>query len=155
MPVQEVKVTKTEVATASSTTPPKRTIGNSRVGMDAAAFKRSVLDHLLFTVAKDLREASAQDLYQAFAHTVRDRLVHRWLATQRTYDDLDPKRVYYLSSEFLTGRSLGMCLLNLGLWETAEGLAAERNFDLEKVLDQEGDPGLGNGGLGRLAACFM
>ncbi len=127
----------------------------TRVGMDPGTFKRSVLDHLLYTCARELREASGRDLYQALAHTVRDRLVHRWLATQRTYQERDVKRVHYLSSEFLTGRSLGLCLLNLGLYETAEALAAERSFDLEQVLDQEGDPGLGNGGLGRLAACFM
>jgi starch phosphorylase len=123
--------------------------------MEAGAFKRSVLDHLLYTCAKEPREASAQDLYQALAHTVRDRLVHRWLATQRSHDEKDVKRVYYLSSEFLTGRSLGLCLLNLGLYETAEALAGERGLDLGHVLDEEGDPGLGNGGLGRLAACFM
>ena len=127
----------------------------TRVGMDARAFRRSVLDHLLFTCVKDLSDASAGDLYRALAHAVRDRLVHRWLATQRTYDERDVKRVYYLSSEFLTGRSLGLCLLNTGLYETAEALAAEKAFDLGHVLDQEGDPGLGNGGLGRLAACFM
>jgi starch phosphorylase len=127
----------------------------TRVGMDPRGFKRSVLDHLLFTCARDLRDASARDLYRAMAHAVRDRLVHRWLATQRTYDERDVKRVYYFSSEFLTGRSLGLCLLNMGLYETAETMAAERSFDLGHVLDQEGDPGLGNGGLGRLAACFM
>jgi starch phosphorylase len=127
----------------------------TRVGMDPRAFKRSVLDHLLFTCAQDLHDASSRDLYRAMAHAVRDRLVHRWLATQRTYDEKDVKRAYYLSSEFLTGRSLGLCLLNMGLYETAETLAAERAFDIGQVLDQEGDPGLGNGGLGRLAACFM
>jgi starch phosphorylase len=134
---------------------PKLPSGATRVGMDAVAFKRSVLDHLLYTCATEPRDASAQELYEAFAHTVRDRLVHRWLATQRTYEDRDVKRVNYFSSEFLTGRSLGLCLLNLGLYEMAEALAAERGFDLGNVLDAEGDPGLGNGGLGRLAACFM
>ena len=127
----------------------------SRVGMDTRAFKRSVVDHVLFTYARSLRDASAHDVYRAMAHAVRDRLVHRWLATQRTYDERDAKRVYYLSSEFLTGRSLGLCLLNTGLYQAAEELAAERGFELGHVLDQEGDPGLGNGGLGRLAACFM
>jgi starch phosphorylase len=126
-----------------------------RAGGDPRAFKRAVVDHLLFTCARDLGDASARDLYRAMAHAVRDRLVHRWLATQRTYDDRDVKRVYYLSSEFLTGRSLGLCLLNMGLYEAAESLAAEDGFDLGHVLDEEGDPGLGNGGLGRLAACFM
>jgi starch phosphorylase len=127
----------------------------TRVGMDPSIFKRSVLDHVLYTCARELREASAADFYQALAHTVRDRLVHRWLATQRTYQERDVKRIHYLSSEFLTGRSLGLCLLNLGLYQTAEALAAERRLDLGDILDAEGDPGLGNGGLGRLAACFM
>jgi starch phosphorylase len=123
--------------------------------MDPASFKRSVIDHLLYTCAKEPRDANLADFYAAFALTVRDRLVHRWLATQRTYEEKDVKRAYYFSSEFLTGRSLGLCLLNMGLYEIAEAMAAERGFALDKVLDQEGDPGLGNGGLGRLAACFM
>jgi starch phosphorylase len=123
--------------------------------MDPAMFKRSVVDHLLYSCARELREASPADFYQALAHTVRDRLVHRWLATQRTYRERDVKCVHYLSSEFLTGRSLGLCLLNLGLYQTVEALAAERQLDLGEILDAEGDPGLGNGGLGRLAACFM
>jgi starch phosphorylase len=126
-----------------------------RVGMETPAFKRSVLDHLLFTYGKELRDAAPLDFYNALAHSVRDRLVHRWLATQRTHEQRDVKRAYYLSSEFLTGRSLGLCLLNLGLYDTAEALAAEQGLDLGDILDQEGDPGLGNGGLGRLAACFM
>jgi starch phosphorylase len=123
--------------------------------MDARAFKRSVIDHVLFSYARALQDISAADIYRAMANAVRDRLVHRWLATQRTYEENDVKRVYYLSSEFLTGRSLGLCLLNMGLYEAAQAMAAERRFDLGEVLDQEGDPGLGNGGLGRLAACFM
>ena len=86
---------------------------------------------------------------------MRDRLVHRWLATQRTYVERDVKRVYYLSSEFLTGRSLGLCLMNLGLYEAAESWRRSYGFDLGAILEREGDPGLGNGGLGRLAACFM
>ena len=134
----------------------KRANGSlTRVAMDPATFKRTVLDHLLYTCARELTAATPRDLYLALAHTVRDRLVHRWLATQRTYEEKDVKRAYYLSSEFLTGRSLGLCLLNLGLYEAAEGLAADRGTDLDAVLNQEGDPGLGNGGLGRLAACFM
>jgi starch phosphorylase len=132
-----------------------RPAGIRRGSIESAAFRRDVLDHLLHTCAKELRDASPLDLYHAFAHTVRDRLVHRWLATQRSYLELDIKRVYYLSSEFLTGRSLGLCLLNLGLFEAAEGLAVELGYDLSQLLDSEGDPGLGNGGLGRLAACFM
>lgn len=120
-----------------------------------ARFRKAVHDHLLFTCIKDPDAALADDLYRAMAHTVRDRLVRRWLATQRAYLEADAKRVYYLSSEFLTGRSLGLCLLNLGLYDQAAELMAEYGFELGAVLEHEGDPGLGNGGLGRLAACFM
>ena len=123
--------------------------------LDAATFKRCVLEHLLYTCAKEVREATAVDFYRAMAHTVRDRLVQRWIATQRTYLEHDVKRAHYLSSEFLTGRSLGLCLINLGLYATAEKMVSEQKLDLVDVLEREGDPGLGNGGLGRLAACFM
>jgi starch phosphorylase len=123
--------------------------------VDPAAFRRDVIDHIRYTTVKHPREAGPDDVYRAMAHSVRDRLVHRWLATQRTYDDGDVKRVHYLSSEYLTGRSLGLCLTNLDLYAAAEAIAAEWKFDLPSVLEREGDPGLGNGGLGRLAACFM
>jgi starch phosphorylase len=126
-----------------------------RASLQTDEFRLAVVEHLIHTCAKDVREATPYDLYQAFAHTVRDRLVHRWLATQRTHVERDVKRVCYLSSEFLTGRSLGLCLMNMGLYEAAEMLASDRGFSLGQILDQEGDPGLGNGGLGRLAACFM
>jgi starch phosphorylase len=126
-----------------------------RASLQAEEFHASVVEHLIHTCAKEVREASAHDLYQAFAHTVRDRLVVRWLATQRTHVERDAKRVCYLSSEFLTGRSLGLCLMNMGLYDAASTFAASRGFDLQEILDREGDPGLGNGGLGRLAACFM
>ena len=123
--------------------------------IDPGQFRKAVLEHLLYTCVKESNEATTHDLYRALAHTVRDRLVQRWLSTQRTYLEADAKRVYYLSSEFLTGRSLGLCLLNLGLYQEAESFVGERGLDLPEVLESEGDPGLGNGGLGRLAACFM
>jgi glycogen phosphorylase len=129
--------------------------GGQRASLAAADFRATVLDHLIHTCAKDPRDAGPADLYQAFAHTVRDRLVHRWLATQRTHFEQDVKRACYLSSEFLTGRSLGLCLMNMGLYEIAERIAAAQGCDLGAILECEGDPGLGNGGLGRLAACFM
>ncbi|MGO9836911.1 MAG: glycogen/starch/alpha-glucan phosphorylase [Polyangiaceae bacterium] len=122
---------------------------------DPEQFRRNMVEHLLYTCVKEPGDAGPVDLYRAMAHAVRDRLVQRWLATQRTYEERDVKRVYYLSSEFLTGRSLGLCLVNLGLYGIAEKLMAEWRFDLGQVLEAEGDPGLGNGGLGRLAACFM
>src|SRR5215831_18560880 len=118
-------------------------------------FRKAVHDHLLYTCVKDGHDATAPDLYRAMAFSVRDRLVQRWLTTQRTYRERDSKCVYYLSSEFLTGRSLGLCLVNLGLYEVAELIAAEHKQDMDDVIEAEGDPGLGNGGLGRLAACFM
>ena len=130
-------------------------IPGRRASLAAPDFKATVLEHLVHTCAKDPRDAGPLDLYHAFAHTVRDRLVHRWLATQRTHFEQDVKRACYLSSEFLTGRSLGLCLMNMGLYETAETIAHEQGFDLGNILECEGDPGLGNGGLGRLAACFM
>ena len=134
---------------------PKSEKQSSRARVPPEEFKRSVLDHLLYTCVRDREEATAADLYRAMAHTVRDKLVLRWMATQKTYLQRDAKRAYYLSSEFLTGRSLGLCLLNMGLYQEAEKLAAEWKVDLGEVLENEGDPGLGNGGLGRLAACFM
>jgi glycogen phosphorylase len=118
-------------------------------------FRKSVHDHLLYTCVKDSQSVTGPDLYRAMAHTMRDRMVQRWIASQRTYRERDVKHVYYLSSEFLIGRSLGLSLVNLGLYESAEQLAAELHLDLDDVIESEGDPGLGNGGLGRLAACFM
>jgi starch phosphorylase len=134
---------------------PELAIARSRTGMSLYDFKCAVMDHLFYTCAKKLGEANEQSLYRALAYTVRDRLIHRWLATQNTYRGADVKRVCYLSSEFLVGRSLGLCLVNLGLYDAAREVLAERGFDLGEVLECEGDPGLGNGGLGRLAACFM
>jgi starch phosphorylase len=122
---------------------------------EASDFEASVVAHLIHSCAKEPSEASALHLYLALAHAVRDRLVQRWLSTQRAHADKDAKSVCYLSSEFLTGRSLGLCLMNLGLFQTAEQLASRQGFDLTNVLECEDDPGLGNGGLGRLAACVM
>jgi len=136
-------------------TRPARSTGGRRASLQAADFQAAVIDHLVHTCAKQPRDASALDLYHAMSHTVRDRLVHRWLATQQTHLDEDVKRACYFSSEFLTGRSLGLCLMNMGLYEAGARLVQERGFDLGDILECEGDPGLGNGGLGRLAACFM
>jgi glycogen phosphorylase len=119
------------------------------------SFRKAVEDHLLYTCIKEPSDATVEDYYNALAHSVRDRLVQRWLSTQKLYLERDAKRVYYLSSEFLTGRSLGLCLLNLGVYGEAEKLLAEKGLELGAVLESESDAGLGNGGLGRLAACFM
>ena len=97
-----------------------------RSSLADADFRAAVVEHVVHTCAKEIRDASALDFYHAFAHTVRDRLVHRWLATQRTHVVRDVKRVCYLSSEFLTGRSLGLCLMNMDLHKAAVALAAWR-----------------------------
>jgi starch phosphorylase len=144
--------TASPVASRDPASTVRRRLGPS---LDETTFKRRVLDHLLYTCAKDPSDATTVDFYRAMAHTIRDRLVQRWIATQRTYASQDVKKAHYLSSEFLTGRSLGLCLINLGLYATAEKMVDEQRLDLLDVLEQEGDPGLGNGGLGRLAACFM
>jgi starch phosphorylase len=128
----------------------------ARTGMSTPALRRALFDHLLYTCTKDINDATPSDLYRALSHAVRDRLVHRWLATRHTYlSNGEVKLVCYLSSEFLIGRSLGLCLKNLGLEDNVSEILREMGFDLETVLDCESDPGLGNGGLGRLAACFL
>ncbi len=123
--------------------------------MSHQEFRRAVLDHIFYTRAKTFSHATVLDVYHALAQAVRDRLIHRWLATQATYHQNGVRRVCYLSSEFLTGRSLGLCLVNLGLYDVAREILEDHGVDLGGVLESEGDPGLGNGGLGRLAACLM
>ncbi|MGZ3423032.1 MAG: glycogen/starch/alpha-glucan phosphorylase [Polyangiales bacterium] len=130
-------------------------VEDDRTGMDPVTLDRAITDHLRYTQSKTERSAHRYDWYVALAHTVRDRLVHRWIQTHEAHRKADAKRVYYLSAEFLPGRFLANNLINLGLYETAKAALAKYDLDLEDLLEQEVDPGLGNGGLGRLAACFM
>jgi len=120
-------------------------------GTDEALYER----HLLFDNVTDLKVADARDRFEAIARSVRDVLSQRWIRTEQTYETRNPKRVYYLSIEFLLGRSLASNVQNLLLDPLAEQLIEEKNLDRLSLLEQEPDAGLGNGGLGRLAACFL
>lgn len=119
------------------------------------AFKRDVKDNIKLLYRRTLQEASEQQIFQAVCYTVKDTIIDNWLETQKTYEKEDPKTVYYLSMEFLMGRALGNSLINLKSYrEVAEALN-ELGLNLDVIEDQERDAALGNGGLGRLAACFL
>src|SRR6202171_4410230 len=122
---------------------------------EAAALLHSFTNHLLYSLAKDQYTATARDRFMSLAFTVRDRLIERWISTQQRYYKKEAKRVYYLSAEFLMGRALANNLINLGLFEVARDAMKMLNVDISDVLEQEVDAGLGNGGLGRLAACYL
>ena len=129
---------------------------DARRGMDVESLKQSFLNHVAFTQVKVPFFETKHDLLVALAMTVRDRLVERWIATRRAYYDRpDTKRVYYLSLEFLIGRTLGNSLINLNLYDECYQALYELGYDLEEIRDLEEEAGLGNGGLGRLAACFL
>lgn len=123
--------------------------------IDAASLKRSFARHLESTLVKDAYSATQLDLYKSLAYTVRDCLVKRWIATQQAYYDQDAKRVYYLSMEYLLGRVLGNNMINLNMLGECHRAMREFGLELEKLCEMEWDAGLGNGGLGRLAACFL
>ncbi len=126
-----------------------------RRGLDKASIKKDFMDHLNFTLVKDEYSATSYNQYQALSNTIRDRLIERWIRTQRTQHIQKAKRVYYLSLEFLMGRVLGNNIMNLGIEEEVRSAMEDLDLDLNALEDQEKDMGLGNGGLGRLAACFL
>ncbi len=126
-----------------------------RTGMTEEMLVASVIDHLRYSFAKNKRTATPDDIYLAMSLAIRDRLIHRWMKTMKRYYQTDAKRVYYLSAEYLLGRSMRNNLMNMGIYETADRLMSQFGVDLSEIESREPDPGLGNGGLGRLAACFL
>ncbi len=130
-------------------------LDDDRVALDKEALKRSFLDNLFYTQGKFPALASQTDYYMALAYTVRDRTLQRWISTAAAYTAQGSRTVAYLSAEFLMGPHLGNNLINLGIDETVREAVTELGLDLDALLECEVEPGLGNGGLGRLAACFI
>ncbi len=118
-------------------------------------FKKEVVENVKTLYRKTLDEATTQEVFQAVAYAVKDEIIDQWIATRKEFDKADPKRVYYLSMEFLMGRALGNSIINLGINKEIREALDELGFDLNVIEDQEPDAALGNGGLGRLAACFL
>jgi starch phosphorylase len=137
------------------TAPSEPLIEDDRTGMTRPVIARAFVDNLVSLQGKSKITATPRDRFFALAYTVRDRLFHRWIATHQAAYVADARRVYYLSAEYLVGRSLATNLYNLGLWEEARLAMADEGYDLRDLLEEEVDAGLGNGGLGRLAACFL
>ncbi|MCA9072051.1 MAG: glycogen/starch/alpha-glucan family phosphorylase [Planctomycetaceae bacterium] len=119
------------------------------------SIQQALLYHLNFSLAKDVYSATRHDYYLALVYAVRERLIHGWLKTQQRYYQEDRKRVYYLSMEYLTGRTLANALINLGMSDDCQSGLAEIGLDLDGLIASEWEAGLGNGGLGRLAACLL
>ncbi|MCI6866535.1 MAG: glycogen/starch/alpha-glucan phosphorylase [Lachnospiraceae bacterium] len=123
--------------------------------IDKAVFKERVKENVKTLYRKTIKEADQQQMFQAVAYAVKDEIINNWMATQKQYEKDDPKTVYYMSMEFLMGRALGNNLINLTAYKEVKEALDELGFDLNVIEDQEPDAALGNGGLGRLAACFL
>ncbi|MBW4513254.1 MAG: glycogen/starch/alpha-glucan phosphorylase [Scytonematopsis contorta HA4267-MV1] len=130
-------------------------VEDDRTGLSSETLKRAFLDNLFYIQGKFPAIATKNDYYMALAYTVRDRLLQHWLSTAVTHRQNSSRIVAYLSAEFLMGPHLGNNLINLGIYEQAKEAVAELGFNLEELREQEEEPGLGNGGLGRLAACYL
>ncbi|MBA3007036.1 MAG: glycogen/starch/alpha-glucan phosphorylase [Proteobacteria bacterium] len=121
----------------------------------AEEIKKNILHHVMSFQGRDPLRAGESDIYKALAYTLRDIMVEKWIATQKASYAQGKKRVYYLSLEFLIGRSLGNSMINLGIYDAVQQAVEELGFDMDLLREEEEDAALGNGGLGRLAACFM
>ena len=127
----------------------------ARAGFNKEAFKKEVKENVKTLFRKNLEEASEQQIYQAVCYAIKDTIIENWMETQKAYEKKDPKTVYYLSMEFLMGRALGNSMINLREYKEVAQALDELGLNINQVEDQERDPALGNGGLGRLAACFL
>ncbi|NET49648.1 MAG: glycogen/starch/alpha-glucan phosphorylase [Merismopedia sp. SIO2A8] len=130
-------------------------IEDDRTGISIATLKRAFLDNLYYEQGKFPAIATPRDYYMALANTVHDRMLQRWLSSAATYAEQQARTVCYMSAEFLMGPHLGNNLINLGIYEPVKQAITELGLDLDTLLEQEDEPGLGNGGLGRLAACYL
>ncbi|MGK7930453.1 MAG: glycogen/starch/alpha-glucan phosphorylase [Microcystaceae cyanobacterium] len=130
-------------------------VEDDRTGIDVQTLRRAILDNLLYIQGKYPEIATQNDLYMAVAYTVRDRLLNRWLSSVKSYFTGNVKKVCYFSAEFLEGPHLGNNLINLGIFDQVQQAVTESGLDLKTIIDTEEEPGLGNGGLGRLAACYL
>ena len=118
-------------------------------------FKKSIIENVKNPYRRTIDEATPQQIFQAVSYAIKDVIIDDWIATQKQFDETGAKKVYYLSMEFLMGRALGNNIINLGAKKAVKEALEELGFDLNAIEDQEPDPALGNGGLGRLAACFL
>ncbi|MFB2834035.1 glycogen/starch/alpha-glucan phosphorylase [Floridanema evergladense] len=139
----------------SSETVTEVRVEDDRTGLSVETLKRAFADNLFYIQGKFPQIASKNDFYMALAYTVRDRLLRRWLNTAETYSRNASRTVAYLSAEFLMGPQLGNNLINLGIYDQVNQAMQELGLDLRELLEEEEEPGLGNGGLGRLAACYL
>ena len=128
---------------------------NGRTGRSIEAFEKAIIDNLYFTRGQAIYGASDNDIYMSLSFTVRDHLMERWRKTVEAFVEADPKVVYYLSAEYLMGKQLSQNLLYTDTWQLAQDTLAKHDLSLEDYLELDVEPGLGNGGLGRLAACFL
>src|SRR5712692_356364 len=148
--------TPNKLPAAFASAPAREALPYDSLGMDAESLKTGILGHLEYTLAELPRHVDSEwTPFVALAMAVRDRMIQRWVRTQDTCYAQDVKRVYYLSLEYLMGRTLGNSLVNMGLVDECAAAVNELGYRLEDLREAEWDAGLGNGGLGRLAACFL